>query len=61
MNGFSYENQSTITYLVYSMAKEDAVDSMSLGMLTNNKIAGLAPAIVLSDIMFPQKSQQNSF
>lgn len=45
MNGFSYENQSTITYLVYSLAKEDTVDSMSLGMLTNNKIAGLAPAI----------------
>ena len=45
MNGFSYENQSTITYLVYSLEKEDTVDSMSLGMLTHNKIAGLAPAI----------------
>lgn len=45
MNGFLYENQSTTTYLVYSLAKEDTVDSMSLGMLTNNKIAGLAPAI----------------
>lgn len=45
MNGFSYENQSTITYLVYSLTEDDVVDSMSLGMLTNNKIAGLAPAI----------------
>lgn len=45
MNGFSYENQSTITYLVYSLAEDDTIDSMSLGMLTNNKIAGLAPAI----------------
>lgn len=45
MNGFSYENQSTITYLVYSLTEDDSVDSMSLGMLANNKIAGLAPAI----------------
>lgn len=45
MNGFSYENQSTITYLVYALAEDDTIDSMSLGMLTNNKIAGLAPAI----------------
>ncbi len=45
MNGFSYENQSTITYLVYSISEDDIIDSMSLGMLTNNKIAGLAPAI----------------
>ena len=45
MNRFSYENQSTITYLVYSLSKDDIIDSMSLGMLTNNKIAGLAPAI----------------
>lgn len=45
MNGFSYENQSTITYLVYSLSKDESVDSMSLGMLTNNRIAGLVPAI----------------
>ena len=40
--GFTFENQGTHTYLVYTVAAEDAVDSMSLGMLTNNKIAGLA-------------------
>lgn len=44
MGIFSYENQGTNTYLVYELGAEDAVDSMSLGMLTNNKIAGFAPA-----------------
>ena len=42
---FSFENQGTMTYLVYAISEDDNVDSMSLGMLTNNKIPGLAPAI----------------
>lgn len=42
---FTFENQGTNTYLVYSIGADDSVDSMSLGMLTNNKIPGLAPAI----------------
>lgn len=42
MSGFSYENQGTHTYLVYEIGMEDTIDSMSLGMLTHNKIAGLA-------------------
>lgn len=42
---FSFENQGTNTYLVYKISENDAVDSMSLGMLTNNKIPGLASAI----------------
>lgn len=42
---FKYENQGTNTYLVYQIAENDIVDSMSLGMLTNNKIPGLAPVI----------------
>lgn len=40
---FTYENQGTNTYLVYEIKAEDQIDSMSLGMLTNNKIAGFAP------------------
>ena len=40
-----FENQGTTTYLVYSIAEQDLFDSMSLGMLTNNRIPGLAPAI----------------
>ena len=45
MKSFSFENQGTNTYLVYTVSADDSVDSMSLGMLTNNKIPGLAPAI----------------
>lgn len=39
---FSFENYGTHTYLVYTVAEQDTVDSMSLGMLTNNKLPGFA-------------------
>ena len=39
---FSFENQGTHTYLVYTVAEGDTIDTMGLGMLTNNKIHGLA-------------------
>ena len=39
---FTFENQGTHTYLVYTVVENDTVDSMSLGMLTNNRIPGLA-------------------
>lgn len=42
MNSFTYENQGTSTYLVYRVKETDIIDSMSLGMITNNKIPGLA-------------------
>lgn len=42
---FTYENQGTNVYLVYEISDSDIMDSMSLGMLTNNKINGLSPAI----------------
>lgn len=45
MMKFTYENQGTNTYLVYSVTQDDEIDTMSLGMLTNNKIAGLAPVL----------------
>ncbi len=45
MNNFTFENQGTNTYLVYSVGENESIDSMSLGMLTNNKIPGLAPTI----------------
>ena len=44
MSNFNYETQGTNTYLVYEISGEDVVDSMSLGMLTNNNIPGLAQA-----------------
>ncbi len=41
----TYENQGTNTYLVYAVQPEDTIDTMSLGMLSNNKILGLAPTM----------------
>lgn len=43
----TFENQGTNTYLVYEISAEDELDSMSLGMLTNNKIPGIAEATFL--------------
>ena len=40
---FSFENLGTNTFLVYSIQPNDEIDTMSLGMLTNNHIAGFAP------------------
>lgn len=42
---FSYENQGANTYLVYRVEAGDSLDSMSLGMLTNNKISGFSSAL----------------
>lgn len=42
---FTYENQGTHTYLAYAVGQDDVIDTMSLGMLTNNKIPGLAQAL----------------
>lgn len=40
----TFENLGTNTYLVYEITDTDELDSMSLGMLTNNSIPGFAPA-----------------
>lgn len=40
--GFSYENQGAYVYLVYALEAGEQVDSVSLGMLTNNSIRGMA-------------------
>ncbi len=42
MTGFSYENQGAHTYLSYEVKADEALNSMILGMLTHNKIDGLA-------------------
>lgn len=42
---FTYESQGTSTYLAYTISDEDTIDTMSLGMLTNNKIPGLATTL----------------
>lgn len=42
MPEFAFENQGVNTFLVYAVKPEDQLDSMTLGMLTHNKISGLA-------------------
>lgn len=42
MEQFWLENQGSASYLVYVLAENDELDSMSLGMLTNNAIQGIA-------------------
>lgn len=44
MSNLHFENQGTHTYLVTAITENDEVDSMSLGMITNNEIPGLAVA-----------------
>ena len=42
---FSYETQGAITYLVCELEANEQVDNLTLGMLTNNHINGLAPVL----------------
>lgn len=48
---FNIENQGVNTYLTYKIGEEDIVDSLSLGMITNNKIPGVA------DVLFTQMNE----
>lgn len=45
MNRFSYETHGINTYLVYTLQFNEVVDTMSLGMITNNRIPGLAQTL----------------
>lgn len=42
---FSFENYGSSTYLTYAVQENDILDSMSLGMITNNRIPGLAETV----------------
>ncbi len=42
---FSYETQGAITYLVCELEANEQIDNLTLGMLTNNHIPGLAPVL----------------
>lgn len=42
---FTYETQGAITYLVCELDNTEKIDGLTLGMLSNNHIAGLAPVI----------------
>ncbi len=45
MRKVGFERQGNATYLVYELGPEDAIDSMSLGMLMNNRIPGFAATV----------------
>lgn len=45
MKEFTYENQGSNTYLVYTLAAGEQLDPVSLGMISNNTIPGFAPTI----------------
>ena len=45
MGGFEFEHQGTTTYLVYTFEEEEQIDTMNLGMLTNNHITGFADTL----------------
>lgn len=51
---FSYQNHGNHTYLIYEVGSAEELDRMSLGMITNNKISGLAPAFYsqMNDISY---------
>ncbi|MFQ9516009.1 MAG: DUF6382 domain-containing protein [Eubacterium sp.] len=44
-NSFSIENQGINTYLTYHINQKYEIDTLSLGMITNNKIAGISPIL----------------
>ncbi len=43
MDRFSFRNQGTASFLVYEMNEEEVIDSLGLGMLSNNSIPGVLP------------------
>lgn len=43
---FTYENQGTNTYLVYQFQPGDEIDTVSIGMVSNNSINGVAPIVI---------------
>ena len=45
MSGFTFENQGASTYLVYGIDGDANLDTLSLGMITNNKISGILPVV----------------
>lgn len=55
MNGFKIENQDVNTFLTYEIKETDTIDSLSFGMLTNNRIKGVAP------ILFTQRDETRFF
>lgn len=49
---FTFETSGNNTFLVYKIGQEDTVDTMSLGMITNNRIPGLV------SVLYTQKNRE---
>lgn len=45
MGEFTYEEQGTYTWLVYEIRDDEEIDSLSLGMLTKNKVPGILQVV----------------
>lgn len=43
MSGFTYENQGSISFLIYKLREDEKLDKMALGMMNQNKIPHLLP------------------
>lgn len=41
MGTFTYENQGTYTFLIYTADMDEEIDSVAVGMTTNNKLEGI--------------------
>ena len=44
---FEYETQGAATFLVYQKQPHDVIDTMTMGMISNNKIEGVLPFIYM--------------
>ncbi len=47
MKNFYFENQGSNTFLVYEALPDETIDTMSLGMITNNNIHGIAKTMFM--------------
>ncbi|HOQ02161.1 MAG TPA: DUF6382 domain-containing protein [Acetivibrio clariflavus] len=45
MKNFTFETQGANTYLVYEISDNENIDTLSLGMITHNKISGILPVV----------------
>ncbi|MGI5999535.1 MAG: DUF6382 domain-containing protein [Candidatus Merdisoma sp.] len=43
--GFIYETQGNITFLVYELSRDEGLEPMTMGMMENNRIEGIIPAV----------------
>ena len=42
---YSFETQGPVTYLVVEIEPKEVIDTLTMGMLSNNHIVGFAPVL----------------